>query len=84
MHHVTSLFSNVHDACYDKCATNNDLTFMSVQEGKAFRNCITKFSYWYPTLGTNLKDASFRLQDKMTEDIKRKNGEPIPDLNITI
>ena len=82
MHMVTSLYSNVHEACFDKCAVNNELTFMSVNEGKCFRNCITKFSYWHPTLGQNLKDASFRLQDELTEKIRAKNGDATPDLSM--
>ena len=60
MHMLTTFFTNMQDSCYDKCAEDNDFTFLSIREGKCFRNCITKVSYYYPTLKTNLKDASFR------------------------
>ena len=82
LHMLTSLYENVHDACYDKCAQSNDLTFMSIQEGKCFRNCITKFSYFYPSLTANLKDASFREQDKLTEDLLKNAGVMTPDISL--
>ena len=79
---LTTLYENVHDSCYEKCAQNNDLTFMSIHEGKCFRNCLTKFSYFYPTLKANLMDASFRDQDKLTEEILNANGIYTPDLTL--
>ena len=54
LHLLTSFYSSMHDACFDKCSSNNDLTFLSIQEGRCFRNCLTKVSYYYPTIKTNL------------------------------
>tara|TARA_B110000305_G_C18961626_1_gene413026 strand:+ start:148 stop:507 length:360 start_codon:yes stop_codon:yes gene_type:complete len=82
MHMLTTFFTNMQDSCYDKCAEDNDFTFLSIREGKCFRNCITKVSYYYPTLKTNLKDASFRYQDELTEKIRVKQGRPTPDLSL--
>ena len=78
---LTTFFTRVQDACYDKCDTHNDLTFLTIQEGKCFRNCITKMNYYYPTLQTNLRDASYKYQDEMTEKIRVKQGRPTPDLS---
>ena len=82
MHMLTTMYSSFQDACYEKCAEDNDLTYLSIREGKAFRNCITKVSYFYPTLKTNLQDASFREYDNMTDKIKAKQGRPTPDLSL--
>ena len=50
MHLLTTFYTNMQDACFDKCAEDNDFTFLSIREGKCFRNCVTKASYYYPTL----------------------------------
>ncbi|TNV75841.1 hypothetical protein FGO68_gene12114 [Halteria grandinella] len=47
--------------CFDLCINKSaDLPFLSVGEGLCFRNCITKFSVFYPTLQANLASADFR------------------------
>ena len=51
----------LHENCFKICATKApELPFLSVQEGLCFRNCITKFSVFYPTLKENLVTADFR------------------------
>ena len=39
------------DNCYEVCGNKANLPFLSVAEGACFRNCVTKFSVFYPTLG---------------------------------
>ena len=36
--------------CYAKCAVATHAPFMTTGEGLCFRNCITKFNAWYPSL----------------------------------
>ena len=85
LHLMTSFYTSMHDACYDKCAQNNDLTFLSIQEGKCFRNCLTKVSYYYPTIQTNLQGAAFKHQDELTNKLKAKHGLPtVPNLSVNV
>ena len=40
----------------------------------AFRNCITKFAIFYPTLGQNLKVADYQhTQEVLIEEAEKKN-----------
>ncbi len=56
----------LHDSCYEICATRApELPFLSVQEGSCMRNCITKFSVFYPTLRVNLESADYRHNEKV-------------------
>ena len=51
----------LHDNCFGLCATKApELPFLSVPEGLCFRNCITKFSVFYPTLRRNLETADYK------------------------
>ena len=51
----------LHENCFGICANKApELPFLSVQEGVCFRNCVTKFSVFYPTLRQNLATADFR------------------------
>ena len=64
----------LHESCFGICATQQpDLPFLSVSEGLCFRNCITKFSVFYPTLRRNLESADFRHyeQQLIAEGAKR-------------
>jgi hypothetical protein len=38
--------------------------FLTVDEGLRFRNCVTKYSVWLPTLKSNLEDTSFEFNLK--------------------
>merc|ERR1719469_204664 len=59
---VTSVYTS---ACYEKCAEqHNGAAFFSIPEGHCFRNCITKFNTWFPSLKTNLSDAPFHFHEK--------------------
>ena len=50
----------LHSNCFELCATRApELPFLSVQEGLCFRNCLTKFSVFYPTLKQNLESADY-------------------------
>ncbi len=56
----------LHENCYDICATRApELPFLSVQEGSCMRNCVTKFSVFYPTLKMNLEHADYRQTEKV-------------------
>ncbi len=55
----------LHENCFGICANQQpDLPFLSVGEGLCFRNCITKFSIFYPTLRQNLETADFHHYDQ--------------------
>ena len=55
-------------SCFDQTAKNNTVPFLTAFEGTQFRNCITKFSTWIPTLKGNLEDSAFRqFSDKIAD-----------------
>ena len=57
------------DNCFDLCNNEgSDLPFLSVPEGLCFRNCITKFAVFYPTLQQNLAHADFRHYERQLID----------------
>ena len=58
-HALASFLENVHDSCYQQCSTNNSFTFLSVKEGKCFRNCITKVTYHHPSLKMSVRDTAY-------------------------
>ena len=66
----------LHENCYDICATKApQLPFLSVQEGSCLRNCITKFSVFYPTLRNNLATADFRhYEQQLIQESAKKNA----------
>ena len=37
-----------HEGCYTKCTSKPDVTYLTMQEGLCFRNCLSKFNSWYP------------------------------------
>ena len=59
----------LHNTCYDMCYEDTGLPLMTLPEGKCFRNCITKFSVFYPTLKDNMEHSSFKYYiNKYIED----------------
>ncbi len=67
----------LHENCYDICATKApELPFLSVQEGNCVRNCMTKFSVFYPTLQQNLAHADFRhYEQQLLQEGAKKHAE---------
>ena len=65
----------LHENCFEACANNkSDLPFLSVTEGLCFRNCVTKFSVFYPTLQANLATADFRhYENQLIEEGAKKD-----------
>ena len=65
----------LHENCFDICATRApELPFLSLQEGLCFRNCVTKFSVFYPTLKRNLETADYRhYEQTFLEEGAKKN-----------
>ena len=61
--------------CFIKCEKPNDAPFMSTTEGICFRNCMTKFSVFYPSLRANLVDAAFRFNEERTHKLLEKRSE---------
>ena len=62
--------------CFNKCQVVTNAPFMTTHEGLCFRNCITKFNSWYPSLKTNLQDAPFRFyEDKIHAQAVKKNDD---------
>ena len=69
-------FSEVlHENCFEACATKApELPFLSVQEGLCFRNCVTKFSVFYPTLQVSLQNSDFRhYEDQILQESSKKD-----------
>ena len=67
----------LHETCFDICATKApELPFLSVQEGMCMRNCVTKFSVFYPTLRINLEHADYRHTEEVyLQEGAKKNPE---------
>lgn len=63
--------------CFDSCATRYDVPMLTVQEGMCFRNCITKFSTWLPTLPGNLQNASFHYYNKKADELLGHTGSAL-------
>lgn len=58
-------------------AKRDDVPFLTIQEGVQFRNCITKFSTWLPTLSQNLEDSSFAYNlDKFVAMDSQTSNDP--------
>ena len=81
-HSMATFTMNTHDACYDTCAEDNELTFLSVPEGKCYRNCVTKISYLHPILVDNMQDTGVAHQIAKNEELRRKLGRPTPNLSV--
>ena len=81
-HSMSSLFEQVHDACFDQCRTDNDLTFLSVKEGRCYRNCVTKISYFQPSLAGNLRGTAYAHQEEVNAALREKLGRPNPILSV--
>ena len=68
----------LHENCYDICGNKApELPFLSVQEGSCMRNCITKFSVFYPTLKVNLEHADYRHTEQL---YPQEGSKKIPEL----
>ena len=67
----------LHENCFDLCATKApELPFLSVQEGVCMRNCVTKFSVFYPTLRVNLEHADYRHTEQvLMQEGSKKNAD---------
>ena len=68
----------LHENCFAVCGNKqDDLPFLSVAEGLCFRNCVTKFSVFYPTLQANLASADFRHYERQLLDEGAKKDSKI-------
>lgn len=76
---LASLTEHLHDACFNQCGKRDDVPFMTVQEGLCYRNCVTKFSVWYPTLGENIKDSATMHNNRRIEEIENKRSGATTD-----
>ena len=65
-----ALMENLHEGCYLKCSTKKDVTYLTMQEGLCFRNCLNKFNSWYPRLQQNTQDAAFKTYWGLTEELQ--------------
>ena len=72
---------NASEACFEKCVENNELTFMSVQEGMCLRNCVIKLNYMIPELERRLRSSPWHDEFKKYRDYKESKGykEPLPE-----
>ena len=81
-HSLATFLESVHDACYLQCGVNNGYTFLSVKEGKCFRNCITKVAYHQPALRESAQESAYIFQNLENDELRAKLGRPNPDLRI--
>ena len=51
---------NLHTACFKKCATIWDMTFLSMEEGVCYRNCVHKFGNFYARYEALSREAPYR------------------------
>ncbi len=56
---MTQWTQTTHEACFDLCEQNNDMTIMSIEEGMCMRNCVMKVNSITPFLFKKLKDSSW-------------------------
>ena len=79
---LTSFMMNANFACYDKCNTVNDLTFMSIKEGKCYRNCISKLNYYMPTIRPAIEGTAYEMLSFENNMLRAKLGRPNPNLSL--
>lgn len=60
----------LHEACFTKCATKKDITYLTMQEGLCFRNCMNKFNNWYPRLEENTRGAAYKTYYGLTSELE--------------
>jgi hypothetical protein len=67
VHNVAQFSRAIHSACYDQTAVRKDFPVLTYEEGVRFRNCVTKFSVWMPTLKENLRNTAYHYNcEKLT------------------
>ena len=74
---MTDFSRSVHMNCFDSCAQRQDVPLLTVGEGLCFRNCITKFSTWLPTVEGNLQNAAFHYYNRKAEEIRGSKGNAL-------
>ena len=52
---------------------------MTISEGTCFRNCITKFNVFYPTLKPNLMNSPYTFTEKKLHNYLLKNDAKYAD-----
>lgn len=65
-----ALLTNLHESCFTKCAIKTDLSYLTLQEGLCFRNCLNKFNNWYPRFGEQTRDAAFKTYWELTSELE--------------
>jgi len=64
------------DNCYLVCAKRQDVPFLTNMEGACFRNCITKFSTFYPSRTRANANAAYHFyEQKLVDEFKANNEE---------
>lgn len=69
---LASFYDNQHYSCLSQCETASDLTFLTLREGKCYRNCVTKSMYLYKSLGLRAKDSACMLQQQENDELRKK------------
>ena len=54
--------------CFNKCHEDEETPFLTISEGLCFRNCMTKFCVWYPTLKRNMPDSAAFFHEQKLHD----------------
>ena len=66
------------------CEQNNDLTFMSIPEGKCMRNCVVKLNNLTPAINRKLMGSSMMESAQEYLDYKLSKGYKEPNLKINV
>ena len=78
---TTHWLESAHNACFDVCEQNNELTFLSIQEGKCFRNCISKLNFLTPHFGKQYIGTAFEQRWNDYREARADAGYPEVNFN---
>ena len=67
-----AILQNLHGQCFTKCSAKKDITYLTMQEGLCFRNCLNKFNSWYPRLEEHTRDAAYKTYWGMTTELENE------------
>ena len=67
-----AFMEHMHEGCYTKCTSKPDVTYMTMQEGLCFRNCLNKFNSWYPGFNQASNGAAFKTYWGLTQELEQE------------
>ena len=73
----TQWMEAAHGGCLELCEQNNDLTFLSISEGKCFRNCLSKLNFLTPTFQISYINSGYHMKYNEYKAEREEMGYPI-------